>query len=224
MVDVARLAFLLFNIHTNILLNIYRFFARSWKAPQEVDSAYRDRLGQTYTKELQILLSALPTRFHPIIQDCITSMDAILSLPMVLLHRDFGTCNIMVDETSCHLVGVIDWAEAEICPFGLNLHSLQALTGKLHLRDGWIRYRDYPALQLVFWDTFKQEVGVLTEDTMQAINLARITGLLLSSGFTSRLANEPDPVPITDDEHGRYNMLSLDGFLINPATRFEDLD
>ena len=43
-------------------------------------------------------------------------MEAILSLPMVLLHRDFGTCNIMVDGTSCRLTGIIDWAEAEICP------------------------------------------------------------------------------------------------------------
>lgn len=151
-------------------------------------------------------------------------MDAILSLPMVLLHRDFGTCNIMVDETSCHLAGVVDWAEAEVCPFGLNLHSLQALTGKLHLRDGWTYYEDYAGLQDVFWGTFKQEVGGLMQDNMLAIKLARITGLLLSSGFTSRLANEPSPVPIADDEHGRYNMLSLDGFLINPETRFEGME
>lgn len=47
-------------------------------------------------------------------------MDAILFLSMLLLHRDFGACNIMVDETSCHWVGVIEWAEAEGCPFGLN--------------------------------------------------------------------------------------------------------
>lgn len=57
-------------------------------------------------------------------------MDDILSLPMVLLHRDLGSCNIIVDEATCRLIGVIDWAEAEVCPFGLNLHSLQSLTGK----------------------------------------------------------------------------------------------
>ncbi|POR39638.1 Uncharacterized protein TPAR_00173 [Tolypocladium paradoxum] len=208
----------------NLIADVACFFALSWKAPQLVDSAYRDHLGQTYVKELRLLLSALPDRFHHIIQNCIESMDAILSLPMVLLHRDFATCNIIVEETSCHLVGVIDWAEAGICPFGLNLHSLQALTGKLHLKDGWMRYEDYAVLQHVFWDTFKREVGGLTEDSIWAIRLARITGLLLSSGFTSRLANKPSPVPISNDERGRYNMLSLDGFLINPATRFEDLD
>ncbi|KAM0424557.1 hypothetical protein ACHAPT_010273 [Fusarium lateritium] len=207
----------------NLITDVAHFFALSWKAPQRVDDAYRTCLGQTYTRELRLLLSTLPHRFHAIIQTCIDSMDAILSLPMVLLHRDFGTCNIMVDETSCHLVGVIDWAEAEICPFGLNLHSLQALTGKLHLRDGWVRYQDYDILQDVFWRTFQQEVGALTEGSIRALNLARIMGLLLSSGFTSRLANEPEPMPIGNDEYGRYNMLSLDGFLINPVTKFGDL-
>jgi len=56
---------------------------------------------------------------------------------MVLLHRDFSACNIMVDRISCHLTGIIDWAEAEICPFGQNLDSLQAITGTLHLKK-WV--------------------------------------------------------------------------------------
>ncbi|KAI1413030.1 hypothetical protein F5Y13DRAFT_40659 [Hypoxylon sp. FL1857] len=208
----------------NLITDVARFFALSWKHPQPVNQAYRESLGYKYVKELRLLLSALPDRFHVIIQNCIDSMDSILSLPMVLLHRDFGTCNIMVDEESCHLVGVIDWAEADISPFGLNLHSLQALMGKLHLRDGWKRYDDYTVLQLAFWNTFKEEVGGLMEDTLRTIKLARTTGLLLSRGFTSRLANEPEPIPICDDERGRYNMLFLDGLLINPVTRFDDID
>lgn len=151
-------------------------------------------------------------------------MDGILSLPMVLLHQDFGSSNIIVDEATCHLVGVIDWAEAEVCPFGLNLYSLQSLTGKLHLRNGWTRFEDYNTLQDVFWERFKREVGSLSDDQFRSIKLARVLGLLLDSGFTSRLANEPKPVPIGDDENGRYNMLSLDGFLINSQTKFDSFE
>ncbi|KJZ75908.1 hypothetical protein HIM_04732 [Hirsutella minnesotensis 3608] len=151
-------------------------------------------------------------------------MDLIFSLPMVLTHKDFSTCNIMVDEATCRLVGVIDWAEAEICPFGVNLDTLQSLTGKLHLRNGWIRYEDYESLNAVFWTTFSNEVGGLTDGRLKAIRLARTMGLLLSHGFTRRLANEKKPVPIGDDEYGRYHMLSLDGFLINPETKFEDIE
>jgi hypothetical protein len=79
-----------------VLIN-YSFFALSWKAPQEVDLEYRENLRRTYSKDLQLLLHYLPPRFHQIIQKCLSSMEAILSLPMVLLHRDFGTCNITVD-------------------------------------------------------------------------------------------------------------------------------
>ena len=59
---------------------------------------------------------------------------------------------------------------------------------------------------------------------METIKSARIMGLLLSCGFTSRLANKPQVTPIRDDETGRYNMLSLDGFLIDSATRLDDLN
>ncbi|KAH6847077.1 hypothetical protein B0I37DRAFT_374236 [Chaetomium sp. MPI-CAGE-AT-0009] len=44
-----------------------------------------------------------------------------------------------------------------------------------------------------------------------------------SRGCTSRLANVPDPVPIRDDDGGRYNMMVLDGLLVNSAAQFEGL-
>lgn len=196
----------------------------AWKVPQDVDQAYRDTLRKKYEKDLHLLLSSLPDRFHATIRGLLVSLPAILSLPMVLLHKDFGTCNIMVDSTSCRLVGVIDWAEAEIGPFGLNLYSIQPLISKFHLKHGWIRYKDYGILQEIFWSTLCAEVGGLRVETIQAIKSARVLGVLLSSGFTSRLANMPEPVPIRDDESGAYNMRDLDGLLVNPDTKFTELD
>lgn len=200
-----------------------RFFALSWKGPQHVDQTYRDNLYHRYQEELDSLLVSLPNRFHPLIQESLNSLPAIFSLPIVLLHKDFGVCNIIVNEMSCNLVGVVDWAEAEIAPFGLNLYSHQRLISKVDLKSGWIRYDDYVTLEDIFWSTFTQEAGGLSNDTIRAIKAARIVGLLLSRGFTSRLANMPEPVPIRDDENGAYNMRDLDGLLINPATRFTDL-
>ncbi|KAG7294269.1 hypothetical protein NEMBOFW57_004339 [Staphylotrichum longicolle] len=175
--------------------------------------AFTDKL---YAYDQMSRLDKWKTEILPFVQTFIDSIDSIMSLPMVLLHKDFGSCNIMVDKDTFHLVGVIDWAEAEVCPFGLNLHSLQELPGKLHLRDGWTRYVDYDSLQEVFWSTFEDEIGRLR----QAIRMARVLGLLL----TSRLGNEPMPVPIDVDEQGRYNLLSLDGFLINQGTKFDGLE
>lgn len=65
---------------------------------------------------------------------------------MVLIHKDFGACNILVDNTTFNLVGVVDWAEAVFGPFGTNLRSLQALAAHLHLKNGWTRYEDYDDL------------------------------------------------------------------------------
>jgi len=222
--DVARYVFRGSLLETIPWLIMRRFMALSWNRPQPATPDYRSSLRQAYLRDLQLLHTALPPQFQPIVQTCIDSLDSIMALPLVLLHKDFGSFNIMVDEDTFHLVGVIDWAEAEVCPFGLNLHSLQELTGKLHMRNGWTRYIDYDALQDIFWRTFEEEVGGLSHEKWRAAKMARVLGLLLSSGFTCRLANEPVPVPIGDDEQGRYNLLSLDGFLINPETKFDGLE
>ncbi|KAK1238164.1 hypothetical protein MKX08_002743 [Trichoderma sp. CBMAI-0020] len=171
-----------FTYRENLILNIAKY-------AKFRSLVYRDQLQKTYTTELTMLQAALPDRFQPIIKTRIGSIDNIFSLPMVLLHQDFSSLNIMVDKTTCHSTGVIDWAEAEVAPFGLNLLTLHGLAGHLHLRDGWSRYDDFDHLQSVFWYTFQQEVGGLSEEFLCTIKLARTTGLLFSRGFTNRLAN-----------------------------------
>lgn len=225
MTDIARQVYFGTTATINCSWSISaRFFALSWKNPQEVDQSYRDGLLDRYRGELTLLLTALPSRFHPFIQRSLDSLPAIFSLPMVLLHKDFGACNILVNESTCNLVGVVDWAEAEIAPFGLNLHSHQRLISQVHLKQGWSRFDDYALSEEIFWSTFAEQAGKLEKETIETIKAARIVGLLMSRGFTSRLANMPDPVPIRDDESGAYNMRELDGLLIKPATRFIDID
>ncbi|CAL5867785.1 uncharacterized protein PFLUO_LOCUS2006 [Penicillium psychrofluorescens] len=207
----------------NLVADNAKFFALSWKGPQDVDQTYRESLSHQYERDLNLLLASLPIRFHPLIKKSLDSLPAIFSLPMVLLHNDFGSFNMLVDEKSCNLLGVVDWAEAEIAPFGINLYAHDRLISKIHLKHGWSRYDDYRLLDEIFWSTFSQETGVDNE-TIQTIKAARIAGVLLWLGFTSRLPNEPKPVPISDDdESGAYGIRDLDGLLINPATRFTDL-
>lgn len=186
-----------------------------------MDRAFRGNLYQRYDEDLRRLLVALPDRFHPIIQQSIDALPAIFSLPMVLLHKDFGMCNVMVDADNNHLVGIIDWAEADIGPFGTNLHSLQQFMSKYRLGVGWIRYGNYDTLNSSFWNILSAGAGG-GEATIRTIKSAMIVGLLLSHGFTSRLANMPKPEPIRDDESGAYEMLGLDGLLIVPATKLVD--
>ncbi|KAJ5948777.1 hypothetical protein N7454_002084 [Penicillium verhagenii] len=211
-----------FGYRKTLMLDIARFFIACWKAPQDVPQVYRTRLRNQYEKDLKLLLTCLPDRFSPLIQAVLESMSEFFSLPMALLHQDFGEFNILVDETTYGLLGVIDWAEAEILPFGLNLFHHQRMISKIHITQGWSRYDDYRSLEEVFWNTFQKETEV-SDKTVSIIKMARIMGVFLMVGFTPRLADQPEPVPIRDDESGAYKMRELDGLLINPATRFLDL-
>ena len=131
----------------------------------------------------------------------------------------------MVDAVSGRLTGIIDWAEAAICPFGQNLYTLQHFSGTLHREHGWRQYRDHDALQDTFWETFQKEVGGLSAEAGEAIRSARILGCLLTHGFIRRLPNEPFVVAVQEsDEIGRYHLRFLDAFLVDVKTRFEELN
>ena len=141
------------------------------------------------------------------------------------MHPDFSSGNIMVDAVSGRLTGIIDWAEATICPFGQDLYTLQDFSGTLHLEHGWRQYKDHEALQRTFWETFLKEAGDLSAEAVEAIRSARILGCLLTHGFVRRLPNEPFVVPVQEsDEVGRYHLRFLDAFLLDVKTRFEDLN
>lgn len=105
-----------------------------------------------------------------------------------------------------------------------------------------MRYPRYEVLYERFWDGLGKEIGrgefigsgggggdattTTTTTTTVAgiistIQSAMLLGLLLSNGFTSRLANEAAPVPISEDSReGAYKMLKLDSFLVREETKF----
>ncbi|KAB8748955.1 hypothetical protein FH972_026506 [Carpinus fangiana] len=204
---------------STIVEDFARFFASSWKQPQTISEASKQLLQVQYLESLQLLLLHLPRSFHPAIEQCIRDLPRIFLLPMVLTHQDMNVSNIIVDEASGKLNGIVDWAEANVCPFGYNLRMLRDFTGAFWLKVGWKLYADHDELHKLFWETFRAEVGELSIEDMQAIVSSRNLGCLLTRGFTKRLANEPLPTPVGDDAIGRYNKLMLDGFLINPDTK-----
>ncbi|OAA41416.1 Aminoglycoside phosphotransferase [Cordyceps fumosorosea ARSEF 2679] len=93
--------------------------------------------------------------------------------------------------------------------------------GSMHLHNGWLRFPDYEQLEQLFWLNFAKEVGGMPEQTLTTIKKARVLGFLLSHGFASRLANEATPTPLKDDDHGRYHMMYVDGYLVDPATKMD---
>jgi hypothetical protein len=82
-------------------------------------------------ERLRTISLSLATAY--ITQVCARSTKPTAATTSLLLHHGLGASNVLVDEKSCHLTSVIDWAEAETCPLGQNLHFLEAFTGMMHL-------------------------------------------------------------------------------------------
>lgn len=200
---------------------------QAWNHPVHVSEHQRIAMRNRCSDNLEALVKSLPERFHAAINHCVDNLDAVFSLlPITLVHLDLHGTNTLVDPDTCHLTAVIDWAGAEIAPFGVHLEALQTYTGHLHLRDGWIRYDDYEQLHATFWGAFWVEVGGFpTRDVASALESAKVLGLLMLKGFdlfghTEIFHGEEPLQPSEDEERVKYNTLILDGLLINPKTKF----
>lgn len=94
--------------------------------------------------------------------------------------------NILVSPTTGHITGVIDWAEAEVLPFGLALYGLENLLGNMG-PEGWSYFQLRNKLEQIFWerlwgliDTEKTTVKAKMEESVKT---ARGVGILLRYGF-----------------------------------------
>lgn len=55
--------------------------------------------------------------------------------PFVLHHGDLLENNFHVEPESGHITGVVDWAEAQIAPYGISLGALEIVVGVQMSRD-----------------------------------------------------------------------------------------
>ncbi|TVY40857.1 hypothetical protein LSUB1_G004611 [Lachnellula subtilissima] len=138
-----------------------------------------EKIGISLYARLQLLATALPARFRPIARQLVDNMHNITSLPWVLTHGDLVPGNIMLSPSSGHLTGLVDWAEAEVLPFGLCLYGLEEILGEM-TEDGWEYHPAAEELREVFWRELGEGVG---EKERKRVEMARIAGILLWWGF-----------------------------------------
>lgn len=74
--------------------------------------------------------------------------------PQVLTHCDFSVTNILVDEATLAVTGVVDWSLAAVRPFGMDLDILYLTTGFMTRDDGWHDYACKKKLLDAFWEEF----------------------------------------------------------------------
>lgn len=77
----------------------------------------------------------------------------------MLTHGDLSRTNILVDEDTYNITGIVDWSLAAILPFGMDLDCLFLTAGYMS-RDGWHDYSCRLQLHEAFWAEFWLASGV----------------------------------------------------------------
>ncbi|KAJ9644795.1 hypothetical protein H2204_001257 [Knufia peltigerae] len=144
-----------------------------------VEATYHDLM-----QKLELLSQTLPSRFTDSLRRIRAELPLLFAptYPLVLSHGDLSEFNIYVDVNTGHLTGIIDWAEACILPFGISLWSLENILGHMDAR-GWHYYDNHHMLGDLFWQTYEEAVGGVSEADRQAIRVARMVGFFLRYGF-----------------------------------------
>lgn len=79
--------------------------------------------------------------------------------PHVLTHGDLSRTNILMDEDTYEITGIVDWSLAAHLPFGMELDCLFLTTGYMDL-GGWHDYACRSRMHETFWVEFWSAAGV----------------------------------------------------------------
>jgi hypothetical protein len=56
------------------------------------------------------------------------SVDKLADLPIVFVHDDLGSLNILTDDNG-NVTGILDWSGSQYLPFGWNLYGVEEFWG-----------------------------------------------------------------------------------------------
>lgn len=140
-------------------------------------------VGSSLLPRLKLLCNDLPRRFQPTAKRILKDIQHVETLPWILTHGDIIPSNIIINPLTCHLSGLVDWAEAEPLPFGTCFYGLEAILGEI-APAGFQYHRDATDLRKAFWAELTTQIPELKRDElMRAVRLARDLGVLLWHGI-----------------------------------------
>ncbi|KAG9200914.1 hypothetical protein G6514_006476 [Epicoccum nigrum] len=148
------------------------------------------RVGSRIAPKLAQLAAELPDGWlRAEARDKLDRIQSVHDYPVVLTHGDLIPSNVLVDDDTWTITGLVDWAEAEPLPFGTCLYGLEHLLGALvsEPRDGgmaWVyRYGSCaPELRELFYNTLVALVPELGH-RQEELRLMRDVGVLLWHGY-----------------------------------------
>lgn len=140
-----------------------RYFARCWSHPQSVDfqiqMAQHERIHNQLIKLAEETSSSILSKST--LSNLIESLPSLFGPdhPQVLTHGDFSITNILVDDETFEITGIVDWSLAAVMPFGMDLDILFLTTGFMTL-EGWHDYACKTRLLDTFWEEFWAASGI----------------------------------------------------------------
>ncbi|KAH8728052.1 hypothetical protein GQ44DRAFT_702568 [Phaeosphaeriaceae sp. PMI808] len=226
---------ILWKKHTKLIESFAAFIASGWQSSVEerpearsrrADSPMEDtpemlsqctgKVGSSIICRLEKLCNELPdASLKQIAKSTLTEAKAMNDYPVVLNHGDLIPSNILIDEDTWEITGVVDWAEAEYLPFGVCLYGLEHLLGyvtpvsppsqtidetpSLHAAPKFVYFDHAPFLRDLFWTHLFEalpSVKMKREDVMTMRNLGVLLwyGYAWDDGAINRVVNETDDV------------------------------
>lgn len=182
---------------------------------QSMLSRCTGKVGSSIVSRLEKLGHELPnSQLRNIARDTLAHIKTMDDYPIVLNHGDLIPSNILVDEDTWDITGLVDWAEAEYLPFGTCLYGLEHLLGYMSQTGGssnsndssastckitqnFVYYENSSQLRELFWRRLFSLVPGLRcrEDD---VRMMRRLGILLWYGFAwddgaiDRVVNDVD--------------------------------
>lgn len=172
------------------------------------------KVGSTITDRLQKLATELPVaQLRCRAKSTLMAIRNMTDYPVVLNHGDLIPSNILVNEDTWEITGIVDWAEAEVLPFGMCLYGLEHLLGSLHYPqlpssqaasiddEGpvFVYYEKAALMRDLFWARLLDKVPELQgrgEDveTLRDAGVLLWRGIAWDNGAIDRVVNELDDV------------------------------
>ncbi|KAK2597378.1 hypothetical protein QQS21_006002 [Conoideocrella luteorostrata] len=162
-----------------------RFFALAWhNTPSYMSCPDRTSLFSQYSWDLSRLAEGLPRRYRRSLDYLIANLPKLFveDWPLVLHHCDLLQDNIHVNPGTGEIVGICDWEDAAIAPFGMSIGNLETMLVTRSTRN-WCYHANQQVLRDLFWDTLYDAMGQVSEAQKELIGIAALTGIFLQNGF-----------------------------------------
>ncbi|KAF2672888.1 hypothetical protein BT63DRAFT_436729 [Microthyrium microscopicum] len=144
-------------------------------------STTKDECNRVATNILKSPVS--PTPIQEVERDTTrASVTLPTGIPQRVQHDDFLENNFHVNEATGHIIGVVDWADAIIAPFGLSLGGLETILG-VQTSSSWHFHPNHVELWEYFWERFYEQTGFISAESRRLIEVARLFGLFRTHGF-----------------------------------------